>query len=532
MDALHPSSIEWLLAAGVFSLAALATLAQSSRLPYPIFLVLAGLAIGFVPGVPTPQLDPDVVFLVFLPPLIYAAAYFTSLRELERHASTISVLAVGLVVATMVAVAVVVHALVPDMSWAVAFTLGAIVSPTDPVAGSAVLERMQVPRAVMHIVEGESLINDGSGIVLYRVAVAAVVTGTFSIADAGVEFLTSVVGGVAVGVVVGAVMTFLRRRNEHGSTDVLLSVLSGYAAYLPAEALHVSGVLAVATASIWLGWRTPTIVRDAETRLQINALWTNLNFVLNAVLFLLVGLQMHGILDRLHGVGAGQLVWWGAATAVTVMVTRLVFIFPTGLLPGLLSKRLHDRQGRTWRGVLLAGWIGMRGAVSLAAALALPVTIHGDTPFPHRDLLVYLTFCVIMGTLLVQGLTLGRIVDWLELEDDGSFARSESHARMVAASAAVAHIESLDGVEWIEPDSLERLRRIHDYRERRFAAHVHDTEELERFEQRAEAWVRASHEVQEVQRGALVRLRDEGEITDEVMHLVQRDLDLEDVRLS
>ena len=525
--------VEWLLAGAVTALGVIAWVAQRSRVPYPIFLVLAGVAVGFIPGVPVIELDPDLVFVVFLPPLIYAAAYFTSLREFRANAVSISILALGLVVATMVTVAVVAHELVDGMTWPVAFVLGAIVSPTDPVAGTAVLERFRVPRRVSHIVEGESLVNDGSGIVLYRVAVAAVVSGSFSMLDASVEFIASCVGGVAIGVAVGAAWTWLRRRNSHGPTDVLLSLLAGYVADLPAEALHVSGVLATATTSIWLGWRTPTIVRDAETRLQIAGVWTNASFVINTVLFLLVGLQVRPILERIEGIGLGTLLGWGVAIGVTVMVTRLVFAFAMTALRRLVLPVLSPgTRLPAWRGTALVGWIGMRGAVSLAAALALPATVADGSAFPQRDLLVFLAFCVIVLTMVVQGLTLGLVVEALDMDDDDVLQRSEAHARTVAAYAAIARLDELRGCSWIHDQALERLRSLHEYRARRFEARALSTEEAHGYDERAESWVRIVRELHEAQRAAILRLRDEGTISDEVMELVQRDLDLEDMRLG
>jgi CPA1 family monovalent cation:H+ antiporter len=427
---------------------------------------------------------------------------------------------------------VVAHALVDGMTWSVAFVLGAIDSPTDPVAGTAVLERFRVPRRVTNIVEGESLINDGSGIVLYRVAVAAVVTGSFSALDAGVEFVVSCIGGVVVGVVVGFARTWLRRRNSHGPTDVLLSLLAGYVAYLPAEALHVSGVLATATTSIWLGWRTPTIVRDAETRLQIAGVWTNASFVLNTVLFLLVGMQVRGILERIEGVGAATLVGYALAMGVTVMATRMAWSMLTSIMPRALLPALAREGVSRWRGPVLVGWIGMRGAVSLAAALALPTTIDGGAAFPQRDLVIFLAFGVIVMTLVVQGLTLGWVVERLDMEDDDGLVRSEAHARVVAARAAIARLDELQGCMWIHDQALHRLRGLHEYRAQRFEARALATEDEQAYDERSEAWVRIARELHDAQRAAILDLRDRGEISDEVMELVQRDLDLEDVRLG
>ncbi|MBC7645260.1 MAG: Na+/H+ antiporter, partial [Thermoleophilia bacterium] len=392
------TQVELLLFAGVVAIGLLAALAQRSRVPYPIFLVLAGLALGFLPGAPDVTLDPQLIFLIFLPPLLYAATYFASLSELRASAQPIAAMAIGLVMVTTFAVAIVVHTMVPHMSWAVAFTLGAIVSPTDAVAATTIMSRLDVPRRVAHLVDGESLLNDGTALVVYRLAVVAVVSGVFSIADAGWLFAASILGGVAVGVLAGTCIAFVRRRNHDGPTDVLLSLLSGYVAYLPAEALGVSGVLAAVTTGVWLGWRTPSIVRDPQTRLQIRAVWVNVQFVINVVLFLLVGLQLPGILRRLNAISYGELLWWSFAISATLVVTRLLWVFPAAYLPRrALFGNVHiagrGARGRgRWRLPLLTSWVGMRGAVTLAAALALPLHTDSGAPFPHRDLLVFLAF--------------------------------------------------------------------------------------------------------------------------------------------
>lgn len=525
-------SIELLIAllGGIFAL--VAVLAQRSRVPYPIFLVIAGLGIGYIPGVPVLELDPDLVFVIFLPALIYGSAYFISLNALRYNIRPISQLAIGLVLATTCTVAVVAHTLVDGMSWAVAFTLGAIVSPTDPVAGAAVLERMRVPPRILHIIEGESLINDGSGIVAYRVALAAVVSGSFSLWDAGLQFVVNVAGGIAVGIVAGVVLAWLRRRNEHGPTDVLLSLLCGYLAYLPAEALHVSGVLAAATTALWLGWRTPSIVHDAETRLQIHTIWVNVMFTLNTVLFLLVGLQMHRIVDALDGIGVGQLAWWTVAVVGTVMLTRLVWVYPNTYLTRVIPAVRRRDPMPNWKAVTLVGWIGMRGSVSLAAALAIPTVIDTGEPFPQRDLLVFLTFAVILGTLVVQGLSLPLLVRVLAMEDDDRDARSEAFARMEAARAVSDYLAARPSDGDPEHDeSVRRMRGLHDLRDRRYEARYLQLEEAEGFDAKLEHFVQLTREVHRVQYETILRLRDEGQITDQVMERVQRDLDLEDLRL-
>ncbi len=534
MEHVDHEALLWLLAAGVAALGLLAAAAQRTRIPYPIFLLLAGVGLGFLPITPEIRLDPDFVFVLFLPPLIYSAAYFTSLREFKANMRHISRLAIGLVFATVLTVAVAAHTVIDGMSWPVAFVLGAIVSPTDPVAGSAVLERLRIPRRVSHIVEGESLINDGSGIVLYRVAVAAVVTGSFSLVHATVEFFVSCFGGVVIGLAAGVAVLFVRRRNEHGPTDVLLSVLSGYVAYLPAEALHVSGVLATATVGVLLGWKTPSIVRDPETRLQIGGLWSNATFVLNAILFLVVGMQMPWIVERIDHKGSGTLLGYATVVGATVIVTRLVWVFVATFLPRLYSRRERERDPNVgWRGPLLVGWIGMRGAVSLAAALALPTNIDGGDPFPQRDLVVFLAFAVIAMTLLVQGLTLGRLVRLLGVDgDDASFRRAEVVARLGIARAAVEFIDGpLAEEEWFPDDSRERMRRLHEYRTRRFEASKHDSGDRDEYEERARNWVRASRGVAAAQRDALLDMRRSGTISDEVVQHVLHELDHEELHV-
>ena len=528
-DVTHP---ELLLLVIVVVLGLVATLAQRSRLPYPIYLLLVGVGIGFVPGVPLIEVDPELIFLVFLPPLVYAAAYFTSLRELRRNLRAVSLLAVGLVAATMLTVAFVAHALVPGMPWAVAFVLGAVVSPTDTVAAAAILDRLHVPRRIKHITEGESLLNDGTGLVLFSVAVTAVVTGHFSAAHASGLFVLNIVGGLLVGVAVGFVASALRRWNQHGQTDVLLSVLSGYAAYMPAEALHVSGILATAACGIWLGWRTPKIVRDPETRLQINAVWVNVSYAINTILFLLVGLQLPSILDRL---GGNQLRWWGDALVlgVVVIATRLIWIFPATWIPRLTSARIRESEpAPSWRNVALLAWIGMRGSITLAAALAIPLTIDGGARFPMRDLVIFFAFGTILMTLVVQGLTLPTAIRILEPVHDDYFERAEAWARMRAADAAIEALDAVAGESWARPDSVERLRSLYQYRLKTLGARLDDDVDSTPFEQRSRDWKRLLKTAHDAEREVLLTLRDTNTISDEVVDAVNRDLDYEDARLQ
>src|SRR2546426_5564000 len=306
------------LVALLLSLGALLIAAPVLRVPYPIFLVLGGLALGFVPGMPSLQLAPDVVLVAVLPPLLYASAFFTSLRDLRANVRSISVLAVGLVIATTVAVAVVAHMAVDGLSWSAAFVLGAVVAPTDPIAATAIMRRLGVPRRVVTVVEGEALVNDGTALVLYRVAVTAAVSGAFSFWNASWHFLWSVVGGVGIGLVVGFLVAALRRRLDNPPVEVTISLMTGYLAFIPANAAGASGVLAVVTAGVYLGWRTPELT-SVRTRLQGEAMWEIVVFVLNALLFALVGLQLSRILDMLSGWSAWRLAGYGVLVTGTVI---------------------------------------------------------------------------------------------------------------------------------------------------------------------------------------------------------------------
>src|SRR5439155_15800644 len=343
------------------------------------------LALGFIPGVPRLTLPPDLVLVGVLPPLLYSAGFFTSLRDLRANVRPISLLAVGLVAATMAVVAVVAHFEV-GLGWASAFVLGAVVAPTDPIAASAIARRLGVPRRIVTIVEGESLVNDATALGLYRAAVVAVAAGTFSIGDASLRLVSSVAGGVAVGLAVGWIVALVRIRLDNIPAEIAISLLTGYLAYIPANALHVSGVLAAVTVGVYLGWRAPELSTPAM-RMQGNAVWETLVFLVNALLFALVGLQLRPILDALSGESTASLIGDAVLVTGTVVAVRLAWIFPFTYGPRFALRRVPERDPYPpWQAPALLGWMGIRGAVSLAAALALPLTTHPGAPFPDRAL--------------------------------------------------------------------------------------------------------------------------------------------------
>jgi Na+/H+ antiporter len=518
-----------IIVVGLFvAVAGLAALSRAVGVPYPIALVLGGLVLGLIPGLPRVELNPDVVLVIFLPPLLYSGAFFASLRDLRRDLRTISLLAVGLVLATMAAVAVVAHEVIDGMPWAAAFALGAIVAPTDPIAATTILRRLGAPRRMVSILEGEALLNDATALVAYRLAVVAVVTGTFSGWDALGRFLAGGACGIAVGLAVGWVISEARRRIDDVPIEVTISLLTGYAAYVPAERLGASGVLAAVTSGIVLGWRAPWI-STAQMRIEGFSVWEILTFILNATLFLLVGLQLGVLLDGgLAGRSAGQLVVYGLLISAVCIVTRFVWGQVTTWLIRALDRRPSQvaRRG-TWQMRVLSSWSGMRGAVSMAAALT---TDAGD-PFPQRDLIVFLTFAVILVTLVVQGLTLPALIRRLDLPDDGEEEREEVRARLVAAKAAIDALDDLGEQEWTRNETVDRMRQLYTYRGRRFAARAGKIED-DGFEPRSEAYQRMVHIVIDAQREALIGMRNEGSISNEVMHRIERELDLEESRLE
>ena len=511
-------------------LVAVALLASTSRaigIPYPIVLVLGGLVMGFVPGIPEVELDPELVLVVFLPPLLYSAAFFASLRDLRYDIRSISLLAIGLVIATACSVAVVAHALIDGLPWAAAFALGAIVAPTDPLAAMEVGRRVGLPRRIATILEGESLINDGTALVIYRVAVGAV-AGGFSLANAGLEFVLGAVGGIAIGLAVGWVIAELRKRLDDPPVEVTISLLTGYAAYVRAERVGASGVLAAVTIGIYIGWRAPEI-SSARQRVAGYSMWTILTFLLNALLFVLIGLQLPLILKGLQDEPLGELIGIAAGVAAVVIVSRLVWMhLMTGAIRALDRRPTQRERRGTWQGRMVGGWAGMRGAVSLAAALALP------SDFPARDQLLFITFGVILATLVLQGLTLPAVIRWSGVHDDGSEAAEELLARRRATEAALAHLDQLAAAEWTRDDTVERMRGMYEYRSRRLGARAGETEDEEGggYEHRSRKYQKMVRSVLDAQRAAVVELRNQGEISNDVMHRIERELDLEDERLE
>ena len=513
------------------AVAGLNAAARWLSVPYPILLVVGGLALGVLPGIPEIELDPDVVLLVFLPPLLYSSAFFADLRALRTDLRPISLTSIVLVLVTIGVVAVVGHEVI-DLPWAMAFALGAIVSPTDPVAATTIMRRLGAPRRLVNVIEGESLLNDATALVAYRVAVAAAVGGSFSALDASLEFLGAVVGGIGIGLVVGYVVAYIRQRLDDTPTELTISLMTGYAAFLPAHELGLSGVLAAVTAGICLGWRAPEIA-SPQTRLQGYALWEMLIFLLNATLFILIGMQLPGIVDGLAERGAGEVIGYASLVFATVIGVRFAWLFTTPYIIRALDRRPAQRERRVGAAPrVVMAWAGMRGAVSLAAALALPLETDAGAPLPGRDLILFITFGLILMTVVGQGLTLPALIRRLGVHEDGAEEESEEvHARLTASRAALERLEELAVEEWTLDDTVERVRGMYRFRQQRFKARVEKIED-DGIENRSLAYQRLMHELYQVQRHALVELRNSGAISSDVMRRVERELDLEEARLD
>jgi len=500
--------------------------AHKARIPYPIVLVVGGMGLAFVPGLPVVALDPQLVFLFFLPPILYAAGYFTSWRDFRANIVSISLLAVGLVVATTLAVAFVVVTLVPGVPWPAALVLGAIVSPPDAVAATAIAQRVRLPRQIVTILEGESLVNDATGLVLLKFASAAIVTGHLAVLPGVATFALMVVGGIAVGLGLGWLLAQLQRFLDDAILATTASLLGAFVVYIAAENVGVSGVLATVTAGIVQGRFLPRLL-SSRTRIESTAVWQTVIFLLNALVFVLIGLQLPMILKTLD--------WpWDVvvdgifATFGTMVVVRLVWMFPGAYLPRyLFPKYRKTHPYPPWQGVVIVGWAGMRGVVSLAASLSLPLVLADGRPFPARSLIIFITFAVIFGTLVVQGLTLAPLVNWLRVEEDRSGENEERHARLALAEAALDH---LDGT--MDARNLQ-AHQVHGVRQE-YVQRVRSLRGLDG-EGPAHAPLALTTDLRrtaiEAQRRRLLTLRDEEVIGDDVLHRLQHELDLEELRL-
>lgn len=506
----------------------LTALARRLLVPYPILLVLGGLALAFVPGMPDVSLQPDLIFVVFLPPILWAAAYFTSLRDFRRNLRSITGLAVGLVLLTTLVVGWVAHAIIPGISWAAALCLGAIVSPPDAVAATAVMSRIGVPRQIITVLEGESLVNDASALVLYRAAVLAMVSGTFSLAATAGAFVLVATAGMLIGLAVGWVTRWAVRHMPEGYGQIALTLLGPYVAWIAAERVHASAVLACVAGGLYVRQHFSAEVAPV-VRLQSRSVWELLIFLLNGVIFILIGLQLGPLRRSLPEGSAGAVVTWGALITLTAIVVRLLWM-PIGARLVRIDRRYRQVNPLPPpRAIFLVGWTGMRGVVSLATALALPLTLASGEAMPFRAEIILVTFIVILGTLVVQGLTVAPLARRLGFTaDDESFEQEQREAREKAAQAAIVRVDQVAQEDWVPPSVARQVRAHYEHRLQRF--HPDAALDPECSVEQAAAQRRLRHEALTAERRTLIALRNRGDISDEVLHHIERELDLEALR--
>jgi CPA1 family monovalent cation:H+ antiporter len=501
------------------------------KVPYPIALVLGGLCISLVPGLPRVRINPDLVFLFFLPPLLYGAAWFTSVHDFKQNLRPIFLLAIGLVLFTTAITGIVMHAIIPELPLAVAFAFGAIVSPPDAVAATAIATQMRLPKRIVTVLEGESLVNDATGLIALRFALLAAASGTFSVIQATAQFLWVAVAGLALGLLVGIVMERLMRLIKDDALVITVSLLVPYIAYLPAERLQISSVLATVAAGIYGGWKGPEWLA-ASTRLNAVAVWSMLVFLFNCFLFIAIGLQLPVVFAELTQYSTAQLLVYGAIASMVVILIRPVWVFPATWIPRLSSKSLRQRDPiPAWQHVFIISWSGMRGVVSLAAALALPMALPSGIAFPGRNLVVFLTFCVILSTLVLQGLSLPFLIRWLGVEGKTD-EHDEKEARMKLAHAALARLNELGEGPNVNEKAIERVAALYQERVQHLNDQIADvlgwSPERERLVATRRLWLEALR----AERRELLRLRRAHQLDEELMHQLEREIDIEETRIN
>lgn len=506
-------------------------LARKIGTPYPIVMIIGGLILGFVPSVPKVTLDPDLIFLVVLPPLLYAAAWTTSWREFRLNLSSILFLAFGLVGFTVIGVALVTPHVLSGFDWRLGLVLGAVVAPTDAIAATAIAKRVGLPSRIVDVLEGESLINDATGLLALQFATAIIVSRTVPTASEGLlTLLWLTAAGISVGLLVAWLVSLLERHINDGPIEIAISVLVPYAVYFLADEIHASGVLAVIAAG-WFLSRESGRMFTASVRIQIWSFWESFTFVLNGLVFVLIGLQLPWIWASIHGLSGTRMIAEGLIFSAVLIVLRLIWVFPGYWMANFVRCRIrHIREKPPRpREVFVVGWTGMRGVLSLAAALALPAVLADGSPFPQRDFLVFLTFCVILVTLVLQGVTLPPLVRALGLAGSAGPSFEDKEARRLVWEAAVAHLEEVRAERPEVPDEIfEDLIGHYQHRLAGLNPASADQEHVNRHF----SFTEISRETANVERDTALRLRNEGRISDQILRRLERELDLTESRFA
>jgi CPA1 family monovalent cation:H+ antiporter len=533
--------------------AGLRLVAERLAVPYAAVLVVGGLLLALVPGLPRVTLAPDVLFLIFIPPLLYSGAIAYPLRDFRREFGPILRLSVVMVLVSTAAVAAVAHALHPSFTWAAAITLGAIISPPDPVAILSIMRSLRMPREIVSILEGEGLLNDATAFVTYRLAVAAAVTGAFSPSQAALRFLLGGGGGIAIGVLIGVIVARVHRVTRRVPVVAnTVSLLTPFASYLLADLLGTSGVLAVVATGLYAARTVPKVI-GAETRVQITGTWTVVTFILESLVFILVGLELPNITRVLDRLPLSTLLGEAAVVSLCVVLVRIAWVMPSTYVFRIFFRWLRGSYEPlpAWRSVFFIAWAGLRGGDSLVLALSLPLLTASGARFPAREQIIFITFCVIFITLVLQGTTLASVARLLGIGADEEEVAEDAHARLAAAEAGLRVLDEPGIANPRYPEIVRYLRQRHRQRARRWAAreaephegesgdvaHEHFTvapshEAAAIDELRAEEYRRVRSAMLGAEQRAIAELRDNGVIADDVMRRIQRDLDLETMLLE
>jgi monovalent cation/hydrogen antiporter len=506
---------------------AFGALARRLQVPYPIVLVVAGALLGFVPGIPKIALNPDTIFFVILPPLLYFSAWTTSWREFRFNLVSIFLLAFGLVFFTVIGVAAGAQWLFDGFTWNIGLVLGAAVAPTDALAATSIAKRIGLPKRITDLLEGESLVNDASGLLALEFAIAMVVRNqTFTLGDAALRLAYLTAAGLAVGLATGWIVDKLERRIDDGPIEIVISILVPYAAYFAADRMRASGVLAVVACGLYLSRRS-YVLFSPRVRLQTWAVWDALSFILNGLVFVLIGLQLPYVLAGLHRYSFQTLILYGALFSGMIIGLRLIWMFPGAVLANLIRTRIlhQDEKLPPARAILIVGWTGMRGVIALAAAISLPQTLANGAPFPQRNFIIFLAFSVIFVTLVLQGLTLPPLVRALGLAGESGPNLEEEAARREILKAALAHLEKLHKEDEDEFDAIYEDLTGH-YRQRLAALSEKKSDENAGSREHHKRLSRISRELLRVERCTAVQLRNDGAIDDETLRQLERELDL------
>ncbi len=513
------------------------------KLPYPILLLAAGLIIGFAPGLPELALDPDVVFFIILPPLLYDAAYKTSWHEFKTSIRPISALAISLVFFTTLTVAVTAHYIIPGFTWPLAFVLGAVISPPDAVAASGIIKGMGLHKKVVTILEGESLVNDASALIAYRYAVAAVSTGAFVFWEAGLGFLMVAIVGIIIGVATGYIFVAAHKRIENNSVvETSLTLLAPFISYHAAEYFHMSGVLAVVSTGLVMSWRSPEVF-SYQTRMRTRLVWDTLIFLMQGFVFILIGLQLPAIVRGMGSYPLEEILGYGILISLVTIVVRIIWVFAGANIQRIFEKNSghtlsvaeNEASKNTWKNVLLVAWTGTRGVISLAAALALPLVMANGEPFPKRDSIIFLAFVVIFVTLVVQGLTLPLLIRWLRIEPADDGAHEQRELQLYMATSTLNFVEQDMPVD--NGDVKVTLKKKYDSIIRQLTVEHRRHQKMARSKEvpvpsEPNDMLKAQLEISKFQRNLLLRLHKEGDFANGVIKDAERELDINDLKLN